>query len=81
LSGVSVDDIATASNDPERYGLCTAPESVTIVAPLDRNSPGRQRNLSMQRPEFRLRHAANHASATFTASISPMGRTGEPLAD
>ena len=40
-----------------------------------------QRNLSMQRPEFRLRHAANHATATFTASISPMGRTGEPLAD
>jgi hypothetical protein len=40
-----------------------------------------QRNLSMQRPESRPRHAANHASAAFTASISPMGRTVEPLAD
>jgi hypothetical protein len=39
-----------------------------------------QRKLSVQRPEFRLRPAANDATAALTASISPMG-TGEPLAD
>jgi hypothetical protein len=32
-----------------------------------------QRKLSVQRPEFRLRHTANDATATFTASTSPMG--------
>jgi hypothetical protein len=84
LIGVSAADIATASSDPERYGLCAGFESVTIVAPLDRNSHGGQRigqrKLSVQRPEFRLRPAANDATAALTASISPMG-TGEPLAD
>ena len=80
MSGVSVDDIATASSDPQCYGLCAAPESVNIVASLDRNSHGGQRYRATQ---------SQHATAGVSAaprrpsppqpSPHPSAQWGEPV--
>ena len=76
-----MDDIATASSDPERYGLCAAPEFVTIVAPLVRDSHGGQRYRATQ-PQHATARSFGRATPPTTPpqpSPHPSAQWGEPV--